>query len=264
MSRSLPALPPQSWPNLVFEPVSRRESLIGWPRYSSSQPANSRTFQNPYEPVVPCSKARTWNEFCGSDVRNGSCRFPWTLSVWPQNPDPAIAAALDTHSAYLDSPRKTDTGFRHALALIGKQGTSIHSITASALLSGLAMKNPLHSTLATDAMIAAISDDRLSLDTAVKSARELCDLAVLTEKNWLKSLKVIANESEGHLIFVRDFLESIVDAIAKWEHAGFIELLYEYSVLSNKSISSKRCRKFLESAAGTGKAAKLAKKLLNM
>lgn len=48
------------------------------------------------------------------------------------------------------------------------------------------------------------------------------------------------------------------------EAAGFLELLNECCVATGKSVANAACRTFLESFTGSGKAAKLAKKLLEL
>jgi len=128
----------------------------------------------------------------------------------------------------------------------------------------LAMKCPVVYTTATDTLIAVVLEGRLTAEAAALSARELLALEILTAGRWLRPLKVVAEQSDVHAVFVHELLENIVPDLPPRDAGGFVELLYELTVSLGRPITTKRCRQFLESRAGSGKAAKLGKKLLEM
>jgi hypothetical protein len=188
-------------------------------------------------------------------------QYPWTLTIWLQNPVPAVAAALDTHSTNLDNAN-TDAGFRHVLAAIARPYVSFHRIYVSAIFTALAMKCPQVYTTATDTAIITIQDGRLTSAVAVQPVQELLGLEILTISRWLKPLKIITEQSKHHALFVHELLENIIENIPSKNVNGFLELLYEIGISLGKPITSKSCRKYLETFSGSGKAKKLAKKLL--
>ncbi|MCL2622998.1 MAG: DUF6493 family protein, partial [Planctomycetaceae bacterium] len=187
-------------------------------------------------------------------------RLPWILTIWPQNLDPTIATTLECFQDDLNS--NSDSGFHYALAAMARPGVAIRSIGVAALFTALAMKCPIVHTTATDTLIAAIHDGRLTPGMAVQPVRDLLALDILTLRRWLGPLAIIADQSDRHAMFVRDLLETVIADIPTKESGGFLELLYETTVALDRPIRSETCRKFLESFTGSGKAAKVAKRLL--
>ncbi|MDR0609562.1 MAG: DUF6493 family protein [Planctomycetaceae bacterium] len=188
-------------------------------------------------------------------------QYPWTLTIWLQNPAPAVAVALDTHSTNLDNAN-TEAGFRHALAAIARPYVSFHPIYVSAIFTALAMKCPQVYTTATDTAIITIQDGRLTSAMAVQPVQDLLRLEILTINRWLKPLKTITEQSQLHTLFVHELLENIVENLPPKNVTGFLGLLYEIGISLEKPITSKTCRKYLETLSGSGNAGKLAKKLL--
>ena len=133
-----------------------------------------------------------------------------------------------------------------------------------ALLKNLADKNPPVPISATDKMIDTIASGQLTAGQVIPSALKILELRILVLSRWLRPLKVIAEQSDVHAVFVHELLEGIVPDLPPRDAGGFVELLYELTVSLGRPITTKRCRQFLESLAGSGKAAKLGKKLLEM
>ena len=187
--------------------------------------------------------------------------YPWALNVWPQNLDPVIAASLDTHSINVDNP-KTDAGFRHSLAAIARPETAVHPIAISALFTGLAMKYAPVSITATDTLITIIADGRLTAGAALPVVKELTEFNLLTLRRWLKPFQTIAEQSVKHANFIKALTEHIASIIPAKELGGFLEMLNELCTQLSKPVECADCKAFLQTLSGSGKPAKLAKKLL--
>ena len=188
--------------------------------------------------------------------------FPWFLSIWPQNLDPAIAISINSHSQNVD--KNYDYGFRHALTAIASSPVSLSPIGVTALFLGLGAKFAMLHNTAIDTLITVIADGRLTLELTTATIRELLQFDYVTLSRWLKPFKTIAEQSDSHAVFIQELLENIIDSIPSRETGSFLELIYELAVSLDRPIRSDKCRLFLESLTGTGKAAKLAKKLLEL
>ena len=188
--------------------------------------------------------------------------FPWFLSIWPQNLDPAIAISINSHSQNVD--KNYDYGFRHALTAIALSPVSFSPIGATALFLGLGAKFAMLHNTAIDTLITVIADGRLTLELTTATIRELLQFDYVTLSRWLKPFKTIVEQSDSHAVFIQELLENIIDSIPSRETGSFLELIYELAVSLDRPIRSDKCRLFLESLTGTGKAAKLAKKLLEL
>lgn len=187
----------------------------------------------------------------------------WKLTIWPQNLDPAIGSAIQPHSS--GEPNAAyDTGFRPFLDVMQRQDVPMHKIGAAAIFTALAIKCPSVHTAATDAIIIAVEQNRLTVETASEAVLELLPLNRLVVSRWLKPLKIVSEQSDSHAAFTRQLLENISDNIPAKEAGVFLELLYELGVSLNVIIKSDQCRRFLETLTGSGKTAKLAKKLLEL
>ncbi len=187
---------------------------------------------------------------------------PWKLTVWPSNPDPVIGAAIQSHFEYRDD--NFDTGFIPYIEALQKNDVTIRKIGAATIFVGLAMKYAAIPMAATDTMIIAISQDRLKLEPIREAIRELLATGLLIPSRWLKPLKIVADQSPKHALFVQEILEGMISLLGTKVIGGFLELLYEITITQLQPIRDKECLQYLKSINGSSKAAKLAKKLLEM
>ncbi len=135
---------------------------------------------------------------------------------------------------------------------------------ATALLAALVVKPESLATLAQDILIASIGDGRLTEITLAGAADFWMRNHLPKRIRWIKRFKTAAAQSAGHANVIRAMLEKIVSNLDSKEVGGFLELLNECCAATGKSISNPVCREYLASFSGSGKAAKLAKKLLEM
>lgn len=188
--------------------------------------------------------------------------FTWLNSIWPQNLDPATAMAINSCACDVEVPY--DYGLSHILRLLGNAEFPLHSIGITAIFIGLSGKTPLVSTPALDCMISAIDQGRVKPEPAIPAVRELIRLNALKTSRWVAHLKTASEQSELHSDFVFELLEGVLDLLSARELGGFLEIMYEIGIASEKPIRNENARNFLHSFQGSGKAAKLAKNLLEI
>ena len=187
----------------------------------------------------------------------------WRLTIWPQNSDPAIATTLQMYTCEgLDSPRSV--GFKSFITVMQRGDARITPIGVKTMLTALAMKCPANQTAALDTLIISIGDGRLTAKMFAEEIRELYAFKLLTVSRWAKSFHTVAEQSDHHAETVRNALEICIHTFDTKDTRTFMEFFFELCVKFETPITNPACRHFLESQTGTGKAAKLAKKLLEI
>ncbi|MCL2742411.1 MAG: DUF6493 family protein [Planctomycetaceae bacterium] len=194
------------------------------------------------------------------DPLNFRQEHSWKLTIWPQNLDPAIGSAILPHTSMWDAAY--DTGFQPFIDAMQCRGVPVHKIGAAAIAAALAIKCSTVHTAATDTLIITVEQERLSVETMTEAALEILPLNRLVVSRWLKPLRIIAEQSDRHAVFVYELLENIIEKIPTKDAGSFLDLLYELGISLDRTIASENCRKYLQTLTGSGKAAKIAKKLL--
>lgn len=138
--------------------------------------------------------------------------------------------------------------------------------------------------LATDILISAIDADRLGEETFGIALRALFNREFVTQSfkrglnekgvevhgrtltlsRWAKEFPIIAHCSSRHGEMIRRGLEKMLNGEPHHNVGPLLNLLYELNVSANKKIRLNEARSYLESFSGSGKTAKLAKKLLEL
>lgn len=193
------------------------------------------------------------------DVDNNRVNI-WGLSLWPGNPEPALSAAIELHSWYHDE--MYDSSFGAYIEFLAQPDIMIGKAGIVAIFQGLSSKRSEFQTAATDVLIDLPRSNRTSPSDISETLQELLKLKFFTSNRWLKAFKIVSEESMIHARFVLEILEGTVPSLDSKRISGFLELMLEISVSLGTGISSESCRKFLANLKGTGKAAKLAGKLL--
>ena len=133
---------------------------------------------------------------------------------------------------------------------------------ALAVFLFLAFKSDSPALVAQDVLIQSIGDGRLGVTLAVRAARYWIDQELEKRVRWAKRFENIAAVSLAHANIVRQIIESILPCLKEKEVGSFIAVLSELCALLDKKVENETCREFLKSITGSGKAAKLAKKIL--
>lgn len=189
--------------------------------------------------------------------------FGWLLTVWPQNLDAASDLAMKSNVGNLERAAKSE-GLVESVVAIRNSSHPIRKMGVWSILTALAMKNGETQTAATDTLIFVISEERLSIATAISAANELLELKLLSTSRWLKAFEIVKEQLPRHADWTSAFIESMVDRIDSKNLGRFLDLLYEILLSRQKTVTSEECREFLKSLSGSGKSAKLAKKLLEL
>lgn len=185
---------------------------------------------------------------------------PWKLSIWPLNPDPVFARAIERYSnvpdgAYGRSLTWYLSSFSPFMKDIGK-------ISGMLLLMGLSAKLADIRTVARDTMIRLIGAGNLKIETCIDATVELVSSEAFKRVRWAAEFQILSGVSKRHAVFVRKLLEGIVPSIEPARCGGFLELLLELCISAEENVQSNVTRDYLSSIKGTGKSAKLAKQLL--
>ena len=136
------------------------------------------------------------------------------------------------------------------------------------LVLGLSSKSQDAARLALDALIAAIEEDRIDGSKFGERMGRVYTTEKITLSRWITALREVLRISPLHLHFVQTAAEACVAelplSLASKPPVPLIELLYDASLSAKYSIRNVKARNFLEQVQGKGKAAKLAKLLLEL
>ncbi len=187
-----------------------------------------------------------------------------TASILPNDPAqlfPAVFRIYFDHEKELDDK---DIAFPGFLQRILESDRPLDDIVASVLLMGMNSANQTVAMLDVDIMIPAIAEARLNGETLSKSIRLFLETANLKPSRLAKCFSEVAKQSPIHGKTIRQALDLGLFGEANPSLAPLLELLLELCIESKHSVESPECRKLLEDFKGSGKAAKLAKKLLEL
>jgi hypothetical protein len=131
------------------------------------------------------------------------------------------------------------------------------------LALALSSKNNDLSRLALDALIAAVSECRMSANSFGQSMANLLPSGVITPIRWTRSLRELAKVSTLHGHFVWQCLSRMMIEAESTpnQQISFLEILTELQ-LEHHFTCSKELEESLSSITGNGKGAKLAKNIL--
>ena len=229
------------------------------------------------------------------EILNDFCWFSemyteWTFSLCPALHDPMYWNIAN--EVYHCMFSKTDIRGIHKLTC--PLFDPNEPMTYPAVRALLLALNTLSDSIITDVvdlMILAIQDGRLNAELLADAARYWLTRRVkellpsdpgttppanqqeMTTSNsrlvkliiinrWLKQFRIIAAQSPLHAEVMRCFFQKIVPLLEMKELAGLLELLKELCVSLSVPLDNIECIKYLQTLTGSGKAAKLAKALL--
>jgi hypothetical protein len=133
-----------------------------------------------------------------------------------------------------------------------------------AILMGLIAKPESLATLAQDILITAIADGRIDGQLIAESVRYWIRNNLPKRNRWIKRFETVSRVSPQHAHIIRNALELTIPFFESKEVGLLLELLYELCMELNQSIELPELRVTLEQFKGSGKAAKIAKKLLEL
>lgn len=186
----------------------------------------------------------------------------WCSTIWPLNPEPFFSQGVlvfDHNQRLANSPY---AGFLEPMLeshiAIGETGTAL-------LALGLASCDPAVKSVALEAAIASIDENRLDLEHLQHALSALIPSGHVPLGRWTKSLTELSGVSTRHAEVVRKLLEgSLCHDPSKppRDIGGLIELLYELTVALDQPVSSQSALDYLHGVQGGGKAKRFAGKLI--
>lgn len=189
----------------------------------------------------------------------------WCATVWPANRDGWFAAGALALARNLDwdSAQWENRAYLETLATYsGAYGPAAYQLLAL----GLGCKDAGEGMVATDALVAGLSDARVNGDALGEACAKLAVEGAITISRWVKRFASTAKLNPAfarELFLVQDRILAACPAIGPNELAGFLELLCELREQSGGRLSV-GAREHLAVLAPGGKAGKFARTLLEL
>ncbi len=200
----------------------------------------------------------TWYwQVCGAHVN----MLRWSSTVWPLNLEPFFNAGESNFS--IEEP-VANTPVRAVFEPMLESHVVLGKVGATRLTLGLVAKDTAVSRLALDALVTSIEQDRVKLNDMQQALVTLLPNYAPVGR-WTRALKEVAVVSEKHMLFIRDLIERSLrhdPTQSPRGLAGLVELLYEYSIATNKPVTDEKTLAYLRGVTGSGKLKQFARKLL--
>jgi hypothetical protein len=203
------------------------------------------------------------SEFFRTDAGMGAGMVRWARTIWPAGWERWAAAGCKCLGDNLDW-WEAQWPNRVFLEMLTEPDTPLGPNARSLLVVGLGCKEPGERGLATDALILAVEDGRLTGDIFGEDLARLIRLSLARPARWAKALQDVARHSPLHADGVRRALEHAITegaALRPADLAALLELLHELSVECGRAVEFPAARSVLESIK-SGKSGKLARALL--
>jgi len=213
--------------------------------------------------------------YVDKEIEIGTLR--WLATIWPEGRHAWLAKGawmigenLDWWEAHWEN--------RVYLEALLEPDVDLHGMGGNLLALGLAAKEPGESGLATDALIAAVQDGRLTGRGLGDTFAYLLSLGIEDSPNpakpgglingarWAKTLANAARTSPLHAEVVHQALQLALGSapsLRPADLAALLELLHELSISIEASIEEPEARSYL-SLIKSGKSGKLAQALLGL
>ncbi|MCC2668283.1 MAG: hypothetical protein K0Q72_754 [Armatimonadetes bacterium] len=193
--------------------------------------------------------------------------WPWGREAWFAEGAGLIGNNLDWWEAEWDN--------RVFLETLLEPDTHLGPMGMTLLGLGLAAKEPGESGLATDGLIAAAADGRVTGEKLGDALARLLSLGLdatgakpggfITGTRWARTLADAARSGPLAAEVVSAALQRVLSrqpSLKPADLAALLELLHELSVQLGAAITDAEARRYLESQRGSGKGGKLAQSLL--
>ncbi|HEY9869322.1 MAG TPA: DUF6493 family protein [Candidatus Obscuribacterales bacterium] len=185
--------------------------------------------------------------------------------IWPLDRESYFAYQTRRMALYLDSQ---GTYWKSAWHCLFDPDVPTSGLGAWLIALALSAKQPEAARTGLDALIASIEDCRLDGTTFGTVLGKLLSTGKITLARWIRALRDVARISPLHCDFVGIALQRCLATLppdsVQSPPIPMLELLYECSTASGASITDEAVRAFLQGISGKGKAAKLAKLLLEL
>jgi len=187
----------------------------------------------------------------------------WASTIWPSNLTPYFGYAIHVFSPDENSNWNWKCFFEPML----KSDVPMDEIATTLLFIGLAGSQNCQKSMAMEAAIQAIGEERLDIEIASKVMAKLLTSDYILVNRWTKLFSEIARVSKMHSEFIREVIAKSLkhDPAESPRNLGnLIELLYELQLAANELVSEECAINFFSSNKKGGKQGKFSKKLLSL
>lgn len=189
----------------------------------------------------------------------------WSTTLWPANLEAFFARGATRLEISVDYSDVMDREFYPYLEPIAESSTELRPMACLALALGLAVQDSALRGHAQDALIAAISHDRLRSGSLGPTMSRLLDTGTNKFARWGKSLGQVARVSRAHSTGVSVLLQQTLQgdpARAPRDISALLELLVELLSETRTPLTDPATRHYLAGLSASGKTARLVKHLL--
>ena len=193
---------------------------------------------------------------CGSTYAD----VAWASIARPADPEPFFRIGLLVQETW---QKLADNPTRAYLEPFFRKGGKSGPLGAAILAYYMACEDKSVSSLAVDATVAMVAQDRLNADQFADALRRFLMSHCLPTGRWTKAMKSVADLGAGD--FVRNVLVRILDFQPEdtpRDLGGLLELLYELHVAHGAHFDDASARACLEAIQGGGKVARFRSSLL--
>lgn len=200
----------------------------------------------------------SYGAVCGYHVN----MIRWCSTIWPLNQEPFFSQGV---LVFDHSQRLANSPYAGFLEPMLRSHTAIGQMGSVLLALGLASSDPAVKSVALEAAITSIEDERLDLEALRQAFVALIPSGHAPVGRWTKSLTELSRISTKHATVVRDILEGSLrhdPTNPPRDIGGLIELLFELSVSLDSPVSDARALDYLRGVKGGGKLKRFAGELI--
>ncbi|MEL7187073.1 MAG: DUF6493 family protein, partial [Pseudomonadota bacterium] len=200
----------------------------------------------------------SYGTVCGYHVN----MIRWCSTIWPLNQEPFFSQGV---LLFDHSQRLANSPYAGFLEPMLRSHCAIGQLGSGLLALGLASSDPAVKSVALEAAISSIEEERLDLKALREAFVALIPSGHAPVGRWTRSLTELSRISTRHATVVRDILEGSLRHDPRKpprDIGGLVELLFELSVSLNSPVSDTKALEYLRAVKGGGKVKRFATKLI--
>ncbi len=226
------------------------------PRIKSTVPS---TFLAPMFHLTSAGD-NSYGAVCGYHVN----MIRWCSTIWPLNLEPFFSQGV---SVFDHSQKLSNTPYAGFLEPMLQSHVKIEDMGCVLLALGLASSDPAVRSIALEAAITSIDENRLNNHSLHQAFILLLPSGHAPLGRWTKSLTELSGISTKHEMAVRDLIDNALrhdPTNPPRDIGGLVELFYELSIALDKPVTDSKTLGYLSGVTGGGKLKRFAKKLLTL
>lgn len=206
----------------------------------------------------------TAGNYGGSVCGHNANDVRWSSFVWPLNLEPFFSQGVDI----FDPDQKlSNTPYAAFVEPMLMPHVKVGAMGATLLSQAIASTDPAVRSVAAEALILAIEENRVDTDLLARATRDLIMKARLPVARWTRGFGDIVKVSPRHAAYICDLITGLMrfdPASPPRNIGGLVELLFELHVETGRQLTDAEARACLSSVSAGGKLAKFARMLLSL